>query len=103
MRLTLGIVAKYLFSAQVDDTAATVGAPPSPTEILEMFDLLMLPMSGVRRAPASAPRRPPCFRRARRQLDDIVAASSPASAGHSHDPRRSHSPCCLLLAANGAA
>jgi len=69
MRLTLAIVAETLFSATVDDTAATVCA--AMTEILEMFDLLMLPMSEhVIRLPLLPIARR--FRRARRQLDEIV-------------------------------
>jgi len=83
MRLTLGIVADTLFSAQVDDTAATVGA--ALTEILEMFDLLMLPMSEyvVRLPLLPVARR---FRRARRQLDDIVYGIIARRRQSGHDP-----------------
>jgi cytochrome P450 len=69
MRVTLGIVAETLFSAAVEDNATRVGA--ALTEILEMFDLLMLPLSEyvVRLPLLPVARR---FRRARRQLDEIV-------------------------------
>jgi cytochrome P450 len=68
MRLTLGIVAKTLFNAEVGDSARDVAE--AMTTILEMFHLLLLPFSELlEKLPLPHRRR---FDRARDQLDRIV-------------------------------
>ncbi len=68
MHLTLQIVAKTLFSANVDDTADEIGA--SMTTLVEMFDYLLLPFSEwLQKLPLPQTRR---FARARATLDSVV-------------------------------
>jgi cytochrome P450 len=67
-RLTLAIVAKTLFSADVSSEADEVGH--ALTEILSMFDTLLLPFSDwILRLPLPLARR---FDRARDSLDKVV-------------------------------
>lgn len=68
MHLTLQIVAKTLFSADVDDDADEIGA--SMTTLVEMFDYLLLPFSEwLQKLPLPHSRR---FARARATLDSII-------------------------------
>lgn len=69
MRLTLAIVAKTLFSANVDDEANTVGK--SLHDLLEGYPLMFLPLATllVRLVPTPANRR---LLRARKNLDEII-------------------------------
>ncbi len=68
MRVTLAIVARTLFSADVEGEAAEIG--DSLTAILHMFNLLILPGGGALRwLPTGTGRR---FRRARRRLDQTI-------------------------------
>ncbi len=68
MRLTLGVVGKTLFSADVESEAKEIGE--SLTSILKMFDLLMLPFSEYfERLPLPAIKR---FEKARDTLDRII-------------------------------
>ncbi len=68
MRLTLAIVAKTLFSADVESESAEIGQ--SLTNILKSFDLLMLPFSEyLEKLPLPAMRR---FEKARDSLDAII-------------------------------
>lgn len=67
-RLTLAIVGQTLFSADVEAQADDVGA--ALTEVLDLFQLMLLPFSEVlMRLPLPAARR---FRRARARLDSVV-------------------------------
>ncbi|HYX41770.1 MAG TPA: cytochrome P450, partial [Pyrinomonadaceae bacterium] len=68
MRLTLAIVAKTLFDADVERDAEDVGA--AFTEIMELFQMLMLPYSEyLEKLPLPATRR---FERARARLDAVI-------------------------------
>ncbi len=68
MRVTLAIVARTLFSADVEGEAAEIGE--SLTAILEMFNLLMLPGAGALRGlPTRAGRR---VQKARKRLDRTI-------------------------------
>ena len=68
MRLTLAIVAKTLFDADVEAAAEDVGT--AFTEIMEMFQMLMLPYSEyLEKLPLPATRR---FERARARLDAVI-------------------------------
>ncbi|MEO7507666.1 MAG: cytochrome P450 [Pyrinomonadaceae bacterium] len=68
MQLTLGIVAKTLFNADVTDSAKDVGQ--AMTTIFEMFPLLLMPFSELlEKLPLPHVRR---FDRARAQLDEII-------------------------------
>lgn len=68
MRLTLGIVAKTLFNAEVGDSARDVAQ--AMTTILEMFHLLLLPFSELlEKLPLPQRRR---FDGARDRLDQII-------------------------------
>jgi cytochrome P450 len=70
MRLTLAIVGKTLFAADVEGDANDVGAALS--EVMELFDMLMMPYSELlEHLPVALPpeRR---FRRARAQLDAVI-------------------------------
>jgi cytochrome P450 len=65
MRLTLGIVGKTLFDADVEEEAQEIGA--ALTTIIEMFDLMMMPFSELlEKLPLPQNRR---FQRARERLD----------------------------------
>lgn len=69
MRLTLAIVAKTLFSANVDDAADTVGK--SLHDILEGYPIMFMPMGSLyaRFVPTRKNRR---LMRGRKRLDDII-------------------------------
>jgi cytochrome P450 len=68
MRLTLQIVAKTLFDADVDDEADEVG--DTMTTLVSLFDYLMLPFSEIlEKLPLPHSRR---FRHARETLDQII-------------------------------
>jgi len=68
MRLTLAIVAKTLFDADVERDAEDIGA--AFTEIMELFQMLMLPYSEyLEKLPLPATRR---FERARARLDAVI-------------------------------
>lgn len=68
MRLTLGIVGKTLFSADVESEATEIGL--ALTNVLEMFDLLLLPYSEyLEKLPLPQIRR---FEKARDILDGII-------------------------------
>ena len=68
MRLTLQIVGKTLFSADVEDEATEVGA--ALTTIIEMFNYLLLPFSEVlEKLPIPQARR---FNRSKETLDKVI-------------------------------
>lgn len=68
MRLTLQIVGKTLFSAEVDDEADRIGA--ALTSVIEMFNYLLLPFSELlEKLPIPQARR---FNRARDTLDEVI-------------------------------
>lgn len=70
MRLTLSIVAKTLFDANVDDEAGEIGGALS--EMVEMFPLLIHPLSDIlRKLPLPQVRR---FQRALARLDRTIYA-----------------------------
>ncbi len=68
MRLTLAVVARTLFSADVEQEAAAVGA--SLTAVLHLFDLVMMPFSRiVERLPLPSVRR---FEQGKKHLDELI-------------------------------
>lgn len=68
MRLTLQIVGKTLFDANVTDDADEVGA--AMTTLVELFDYLVLPFSEIlEKLPLPHSRR---FKQARKMLDEII-------------------------------
>ncbi len=68
MRLTLAIVGKTLFDADVESEATDVGE--ALTEIIELFTRLLLPFASLlRRLPLPANRR---FKRSAQRLDSII-------------------------------
>ncbi len=68
MRLTLAIVGQTLFAADVESEADEIGG--ALTEIMELFQLLMLPYAEyLEKLPLPAMRR---FQRARAQLDSVI-------------------------------
>jgi cytochrome P450 len=68
MHLALQIVARTLFSANVDDEADEIGS--TMTELVEMFDYLLLPFSEwLQKLPLPQSRR---FARARGTLDKVI-------------------------------
>ncbi len=68
MRLTLAVVAKTLFSADVEAEAAAIGE--SLTAVLHLFDLVMMPFSQVvERLPLPSVRR---FEQGKKRLDEII-------------------------------
>jgi cytochrome P450 len=68
MRLTLDVVARTLFSAEMDVQAAEIGA--AMTDVLELFETILLPFSELlEKLPLPASRR---FRAARERLDAII-------------------------------
>lgn len=70
MRLTLSVVAKTLFDADVDDEADTIGG--ALTELMEMFPLLVHPFSDIlRKLPLPRVKR---FERALARLDEVIFA-----------------------------
>jgi cytochrome P450 len=67
-RLTLAIVAKTLFSADVSDNADEIGA--ALTEVLGLFEMVLMPFSEIlEKMPIPAVRR---FKKARATLDRII-------------------------------
>jgi cytochrome P450 len=69
-RLTLGIVARTLFAADVEGEATEIGQ--ALTEAIEMLNRFMLPFSGLlERLPTATARR---LRRARARLDETIYA-----------------------------
>ena len=68
MRLTLAVVAKTLFSTDVESEASKVGQ--ALTDVLGLFDLMLLPYTSfLQRLPLPAMRR---FHRALKQLDCVI-------------------------------
>jgi cytochrome P450 len=68
MRLTLGIVGKTLFDADVESEAQEIGS--ALTTIIEMFDLMMMPFSELlEKLPLPQNRR---FQQARERLDETI-------------------------------
>ena len=68
MRLTLAIVGRTLFSANVEGEAEEVGA--AMTTLIEMFDLLLMPFSEIlEKLPLGPSRR---FQKARARLDETI-------------------------------
>lgn len=68
MRLTLAVVARTLFSADVEAEAAAIGE--SLNAVLHLFDLVMMPFSKViERLPLPSVRR---FQEGKRKLDEII-------------------------------
>src|SRR5258708_13422835 len=68
MRLTLSIVGKTLFSAEVESEAAEIGA--ALTTILKLFRILVLPLAQyLTRLPTPTGRR---FQKSRARLDETI-------------------------------
>ena len=68
MRLTLAIVAKTLFSTDVDSEADEIGA--ALTQVFDLFEVILMPFSELlEKLPLPAVRR---FKRARKRLDDTI-------------------------------
>lgn len=68
MRLTLAIVAKTLFSTNVDSEADDIGAALS--EVFGLFEIILMPFSELlEKLPLPAVRR---FKRARKRLDETI-------------------------------
>ena len=68
MRLTLAIVAKTLFSTEVDSEADEIGL--ALTEVFSLFEIILLPFSEIlEKLPLPAVRR---FKRARQRLDETI-------------------------------
>lgn len=68
MRLTLAVVAKTLFSADVEKEAAAIGE--SLAAVLHLFDLVMMPFSRIiERLPLPSVRR---FEAGKKRLDEII-------------------------------
>ena len=68
MRLTLAIVAKTLFSTDVDSEADQIGA--ALTQVFDLFEVILMPFSELlEKLPLPAVRR---FKRARKRLDETI-------------------------------
>ena len=68
MRLTLAIVAKTLFSTDVDSEADEIGA--ALTQVFDLFEVILMPFSEIlEKLPLPAVRR---FKRARKRLDETI-------------------------------
>ena len=68
MRLTLAIVAKTLFSTDVDSEADDIGA--ALTQVFDLFEVILMPFSEIlEKLPLPAVRR---FKRARKRLDETI-------------------------------
>jgi cytochrome P450 len=68
MRLTLAIVAKTLFSTEVDSEADEIGK--ALTEVFSLFEIILMPFSEIlEKLPLPAVRR---FKRARQRLDETI-------------------------------
>ena len=68
MRLTLAIVAKTLFSTDVDSEADEIGT--ALTQVFSLFEIILMPFSEIlEKLPLPAVRR---FKRARKRLDETI-------------------------------
>ena len=68
MRLTLAIVAKTLFSTDVDSEADEIGS--ALTQVFDLFEVILMPFSEIlEKLPLPAVRR---FKRARKRLDETI-------------------------------
>jgi cytochrome P450 len=68
MRLTLAIVARTLFSADVESEAGDIGA--ALTQVFDLFEVILMPFSELlEKLPLPAVRR---FQRARKRLDETI-------------------------------
>jgi len=68
MRLTLAIVAKTLFSTDVDPEADEIGS--ALTQVFDLFEVILMPFSEIlEKLPLPAVRR---FKRARKRLDETI-------------------------------
>jgi cytochrome P450 len=68
MRLTLAIVAKTLFSTDVDSEADDIGT--ALTQVFDLFEVILMPFSELlEKLPLPAVRR---FKRARKRLDETI-------------------------------
>jgi len=68
MRLTLAIVAKTLFSTDVDSEADEIGV--ALTQVFDLFEVILMPFSEIlEKLPLPAVRR---FKRARKRLDETI-------------------------------
>jgi cytochrome P450 len=68
MRLTLAIVAKTLFSTEVDSEADEIGT--ALTQVFDLFEIILMPFSEtLEKLPLPAVRR---FHRARKRLDETI-------------------------------
>lgn len=68
MRLTLAIVAKTLFSTDVDSEADDIGT--ALTQVFDLFEVILMPFSEIlEKLPLPAVRR---FKRARKRLDETI-------------------------------
>jgi len=68
MRLTLAIVAKTLFSTEVDSEADEIGT--ALTQVFDLFEIILMPFSEIlEKLPLPAVRR---FHRARKRLDETI-------------------------------
>ena len=68
MRLTLAIVTRTLFSANVDSEADEIGS--ALTQVFDLFEVIMMPFSEfLEKLPLPAMRR---FKRARKRLDETI-------------------------------
>ena len=68
MRLTLAIVAKTLFSTDVDSEADDIGV--ALTQVFDLFEVILIPFSEIlEKLPLPAVRR---FKRARKRLDETI-------------------------------
>jgi cytochrome P450 len=84
MRLTLSIVAKTLFSTDVDSEADEIGV--ALTQVFDLFEVILMPFSEIlEKLPLPAVRR---FKRARKRLDETIyrlIAERRASGGDAGD------------------
>src|SRR5580765_972067 len=84
MRLTLAIVAKTLFSTDVDSEADEIGV--ALTQVFDLFEVILMPFSEIlEKLPLPAVRR---FKRARKRLDETIyrlIAERRASGGDAGD------------------
>jgi len=84
MRLTLAIVAKTLFSTDVDSEADEIGV--ALTQVFDLFEVILMPFSEIlEKLPVPAVRR---FKRARKRLDETIyrlIAERRASGGDAGD------------------
>lgn len=68
MRLTLAIVARTLFSAELDSEADEIGS--ALTQVFDLFEVILMPFSELlEKLPLPAVRR---FKRARKRLDETI-------------------------------